>query len=713
MVPEADAGEEILEELEEQVTERQRATSIEHLLTHLPKNKYCSACQRGKMIDTQKRAKTGTDLGPSPARYGQEITCDHLVARSAAAQGVEGERNMLVVRDRATGMVDCFPVQSKSSQEVSISLRCFLGQTKPGMIYTDCAPELAKAIENIAAHGTAQPYRHETNGRIERTIRLVAEGARTCLAQSGLPSRFWPLACRHFCFSYNQREKDGVSPWFRKHKAHLKGKQYPFGSLVYYYPPEPDRKEMPKFEPRAKAGLMMGYHLQPGEHFRGEYLVMDFEEIKNTPNARYHDCRYLKPIRVQRTTADPDVDEVVFPMRKLQEAAMFDLPEPELMDILQLGADPLDVEAVDLDDFWKAIERGELPSDGLEPDEIEEIFRLPDTSPAGAAEESHEEPATVDGEPLLLDVPTVHETGGAASSSGLEPHPMAIHMVPADEPSEEPELADPTAANNPREPPMIPVTDADFFVGCNDYWDFDDERCRLIRVHRDPRVTLFTPDLALECPVKTGRLSIMRYTDAKLETCNAVVYDQWRGEGMNHRALHERWTGTTTFYVAQPGVAVENDSSLPTPRLGWSTESGTKIDNRNKTNRPVWVTSQRWTDMGNNPKAKATMTALNAEIEARGREESTGIRAKLASLNAKMGRSVLASGSATACMPLVHPADAACLNIATKHNHSQAPTRRLCPSRQKSDEERNCCHSRRSESIAKGVESTARRTLLE
>jgi hypothetical protein len=256
--------------LEERLSEEQRAKTKEHLLTHLPKNRFCSACQRGKMADTKKRAKHGVALGSLPTKFGEEITCDHLVARSAAAQGLDGERNMLVVKDRATNYVDCFPVFSKGAQEVAVSLRMFFGRVKPGLIYTDCAPELAKAIEYIAAHGTARPYRHETNGRIERTIRLVAEGARTCLTQAGLPTRLWPYACRHFCFSLNQRcDHDGVSPWFRRHKAYFNKMQYPFGSLVYYYPPEPDRKNLPKFEPRARAGLTLGYHLQPGGTTKG------------------------------------------------------------------------------------------------------------------------------------------------------------------------------------------------------------------------------------------------------------------------------------------------------------------------------------------------------------------------------------------------------------------------------------------------------------
>jgi hypothetical protein len=223
-----EAGGELIAEEEEAVvlSEKARAKTKEHLLTHLPKNNHCSACMRGKMIDTHKRAKKGEALGPLPTKFGEQITCDHLIARSAQAQGAEGERNMLVVKDRATGYIDCFPVMSKRADEVSRSLVSFLGRVKPGMIYTDCAPELAKAIEKIAQHGTARPYRHETNGVIERAIQLVTNGARANLAQAGLPSRYWTYACRHFCFSYNVRTVEGISPWFRRYKKHFDKEQF-------------------------------------------------------------------------------------------------------------------------------------------------------------------------------------------------------------------------------------------------------------------------------------------------------------------------------------------------------------------------------------------------------------------------------------------------------------------------------------------------------
>jgi hypothetical protein len=41
---------------------RRIADSIHHKLTHTPKNKYCEACQQGKMVQSQMRRHAPTSL---------------------------------------------------------------------------------------------------------------------------------------------------------------------------------------------------------------------------------------------------------------------------------------------------------------------------------------------------------------------------------------------------------------------------------------------------------------------------------------------------------------------------------------------------------------------------------------------------------------------------------------------------------------------------
>jgi hypothetical protein len=69
------------------------AVSREHLMTHMPKNKWCPACQRAKM--QHKACRSGSTLGPVPESFGDQVTADHIVSRSEASQGLTGEKNAL------------------------------------------------------------------------------------------------------------------------------------------------------------------------------------------------------------------------------------------------------------------------------------------------------------------------------------------------------------------------------------------------------------------------------------------------------------------------------------------------------------------------------------------------------------------------------------------------------------------------------------------
>ena len=73
----------------------------------------------------------------------------------------------------------------------------------------------------------------------------------------------------------NIKVSDGDSPW---NKRHQKGnfdekKVIPFGCIVDDLPKPEVVRAIPKFEARACQGIFVGYHLQPGGEWKGEYLV--------------------------------------------------------------------------------------------------------------------------------------------------------------------------------------------------------------------------------------------------------------------------------------------------------------------------------------------------------------------------------------------------------------------------------------------------------
>ena len=100
------------------------ATSLKHLMTHFPKNPHCTACQRAKMTTTPAR-KTYRP-GPEPQAFGENVTADHVVINEHD-EGVGGERAALVVLDRGTGWIDCYPVADKSADEATRALGDFVG----------------------------------------------------------------------------------------------------------------------------------------------------------------------------------------------------------------------------------------------------------------------------------------------------------------------------------------------------------------------------------------------------------------------------------------------------------------------------------------------------------------------------------------------------------------------------------------------------------
>ena len=130
--------------------------------------------------------------------FGENVTADHVIINESD-EGVDGERAALVILDRGTGWIDCYPVAVKTAEESVRALGDFVGPiVEVANFYSDNSPELIRAARDLSwVHGTATPGRPATNGVAERAVRSVLEGTRTVLEQAGLPHKFWPYACRH------------------------------------------------------------------------------------------------------------------------------------------------------------------------------------------------------------------------------------------------------------------------------------------------------------------------------------------------------------------------------------------------------------------------------------------------------------------------------------------------------------------------------------
>ena len=117
----------------------------------------------------------------------------------------------------------------------------------------DGAKALKAAAEFLGwcvSQGT--PFVAESNGVIERVIRLLLDGVRTILDLRGLDTQWWPWAAKFWRLVWNIRKINGMSPWLARHdNVDFKGKEVPFGALIGFRPPSNVLKKLYKFAPRS------------------------------------------------------------------------------------------------------------------------------------------------------------------------------------------------------------------------------------------------------------------------------------------------------------------------------------------------------------------------------------------------------------------------------------------------------------------------------
>ena len=156
-------------------------------------------------------------------------------------------------------------------------------------------------------------------------MRTVLDGARTVLEHAGMPPSMWSHAVRHICFAHNVVEQDGGSPWEKRHGRAFTGPLLPFGCLVDFLPSPVRGEERHKFQSRAVAGLMLGYHLQPGRRWNHEFVVATTDAFR----VPLEDLTWrISTQRVREVIVDKN-NSFVFPLRARHEEARGDLRPPD------------------------------------------------------------------------------------------------------------------------------------------------------------------------------------------------------------------------------------------------------------------------------------------------------------------------------------------------------------------------------------------------
>ena len=179
------------------------ATSLRHLLNHMPKNPYCASCQRSKMQAAHTPSRKGKPWKETIAEGFGFLTADHFVTKDDFDQSIDGDKAGIVIKCRGSKWIDIYPTKGKSSVEAEAAFADFEGPWKTVQyFYSDDAPELLSAARARGwTQGTATPGRPETNGIAENAVRQVLEGTRTALEHAGFGPKWWSFAGKHFCIA--------------------------------------------------------------------------------------------------------------------------------------------------------------------------------------------------------------------------------------------------------------------------------------------------------------------------------------------------------------------------------------------------------------------------------------------------------------------------------------------------------------------------------
>ena len=297
-------------------TLKREAKTLDHLMTHRYSNPYCESCMRAKMrhFKTRKGA-----FKRKLSKFGDLITFDFVDMGKATEMGWREHKELLVIRDRYTGMVLGSPVPDKSTETVIRVIKRFIGERKVTCAYSDSAPSFEAAMRELGIPlDRSLPGRSVTNSIAERNNLFILDTASTCLLHAGLPACFWPFAVEYVSHALNIERLEDGSSWEKMHKEKFKGKMIPFGAKVNFKPSEARKSEAPsKFSPRSIPGVFAGYEVNIGMKWGRKMLVWSLEVMSTLTLA-------FDMEKVPLRATDPHASEVVNPVEPFE----FPLKEP-------------------------------------------------------------------------------------------------------------------------------------------------------------------------------------------------------------------------------------------------------------------------------------------------------------------------------------------------------------------------------------------------
>ena len=88
----------------------------------------------------------------------------------------------------------------------------------------------------------------------------------------------------------------------KMHGSDFGGWILPFGCLIHYRPPKPVLKSLAKFSPTTIPGLFLGWHVEPGCGFHGDYMAVALEKFKTPDQTSFHAHRVKEIVNFDATS---------------------------------------------------------------------------------------------------------------------------------------------------------------------------------------------------------------------------------------------------------------------------------------------------------------------------------------------------------------------------------------------------------------------------
>ena len=310
------------------------AQSLEHRMSHIPKNRYCPICQRAKMYKKKTQRVRHDSLMErgglgEVSSFGERLAVDFVVV-SKSGSG-DKEAYALVCRDEFSGFLRAFPCANRHTDTVTKHVLDFLGPSyskQPTILCkSDCAPEFSKVCAVLGmVHEPSLARRWPHNSVLERDIRTLEECARAVHLGAGfqLFHDLWPYSVAYAALSMNMyHQVKGLegTRHFRATGEDFVGRKAVLGQLVYV---RRDPLNRHKFEASAVPGLFAGWRLDAGpKSHRGVFWVIEYASLKDATS---------KPVVLSVPSEEMYIPpgECVMPLAAAAEHALANFTEPAL-----------------------------------------------------------------------------------------------------------------------------------------------------------------------------------------------------------------------------------------------------------------------------------------------------------------------------------------------------------------------------------------------